>query len=229
MLDDDRGGYDCRMASPRIERPDLPEYMTWEELERLPEEIAEQIELWNGRVVWVRRGPGEHQFFSNLLWAALLRCSRKVMSEDTEQCWRVVTETNIHFDPAGKSDFVTPDFLVHRCLGPYEDVRATDVFLAGEVLSPGNRQVDIEAKKSRYADAGIPWYWEVHLVSGVSAVEVIRAYGLQTGEGRFPADVHPLHRTNYILIDEWTPEDRPNGIEFGEPFPINIPWSELAF
>ncbi|WP_433710930.1 hypothetical protein ACQP2U_32395 [Nocardia sp. CA-084685] len=39
------------MSLPRLERPDLPEYMTWEELERLPGEIAEQIELWEGRVV----------------------------------------------------------------------------------------------------------------------------------------------------------------------------------
>ncbi|WP_063130645.1 hypothetical protein [Nocardia fusca] len=29
------------MSSARIKKPDLPEYMTWEELERLPEELAE--------------------------------------------------------------------------------------------------------------------------------------------------------------------------------------------
>jgi len=33
------------MSLPQIGRPDLPEYMTWEELEQLPEEIAAQIEL----------------------------------------------------------------------------------------------------------------------------------------------------------------------------------------
>jgi hypothetical protein len=47
------------MSSTRIEKPDLPEYMTWEELERLPEELADRIELRDGRVVWVRRGPRE--------------------------------------------------------------------------------------------------------------------------------------------------------------------------
>jgi hypothetical protein len=36
---------------PDVEHSDLPEFMTWEELERLPEEIAERIELWDGRVV----------------------------------------------------------------------------------------------------------------------------------------------------------------------------------
>ncbi|OXR42264.1 hypothetical protein B7C42_05463 [Nocardia cerradoensis] len=34
-----------------IDRPDLPEYMTWEELERLPADVADQIELWEGRIV----------------------------------------------------------------------------------------------------------------------------------------------------------------------------------
>ncbi|WP_371851825.1 hypothetical protein [Nocardia flavorosea] len=43
-----------------VERPALPEYITWEELENLPDEVASQIELRDGRV-WLRRGPGEHQ------------------------------------------------------------------------------------------------------------------------------------------------------------------------
>lgn len=83
------------MPLPRIERPDLPEYMTWEELGQLPEEIAGQIELWEGRVVWLRRGPAEHQEFTNLLWSGLRRCAREDMAADPQQCWRVHTETNI--------------------------------------------------------------------------------------------------------------------------------------
>lgn len=39
------------MSPPQDERPDLPEFMTWEELERLPEDVAGEIELWDGRVV----------------------------------------------------------------------------------------------------------------------------------------------------------------------------------
>ena len=45
------------MSLPHLERPDLPEFMTWEELEKLPADLAARIELWDGRVVWVRRGP----------------------------------------------------------------------------------------------------------------------------------------------------------------------------
>ncbi|KZM73101.1 Uma2 family endonuclease [Nocardia terpenica] len=217
------------MSVPGVERPDLPERMTWEELERLPEEIAEQIELWDGRVVWVRRGPSEHQTFSNRLWASLERWARKVMSDDPEQCWRVTTETNIFMGKTGKSDFLTPDFLVHRCLGSaYQDLRATDVLLVGEVLSPSNTPPDIEAKKARYAGAGIPWYWEVVLEREVSAVAVVRAYGLDTGHAHLPDGVHPLRSANYIVVGEWTREN-PDGIEIDFPFPVRIPWSELEY
>lgn len=49
--------------------------MTWEELAALPEEIAERVELWHGRVVWLRRRLHEHQEFTNLLWSGLRRCA----------------------------------------------------------------------------------------------------------------------------------------------------------
>ncbi|MEU6184338.1 Uma2 family endonuclease [Nocardia sp. NPDC047038] len=217
------------MPVPRIERPGLPEYMTWEELERLPEEIASQIELWNGRVVWVGRGPSEHQTFTNLIWSALRRCAGQDMSKHTQHCWRVTTETNVFLGRTGKSDFLTPDFLVHRCLEtPYQDVRGDDTLLVGEVLSPSNTQADIEAKKVRYASAGIPWYWEVTLAREASAIAIVRAYAVETGHAQLPEGVHPLHPSNYLMVGEWTPGDS-GGIEIDFPFPIAIPWSELEF
>ncbi|WP_433724996.1 Uma2 family endonuclease [Nocardia sp. CA-129566] len=217
------------MSIPHVQRPDLPEYMTWEELERLPEEIAEQIELWDGRVVWVRRGPSEHQVFTARLFAALERCGRKDMSSHSERCWRVGLETNVFLGRTGKSDFLTPDFLVHRCLeSPYQDVRSGDVLLVGEVLSPSNTQTDIEAKKGRYASAGIPWYWEVHLAREASAIAIVRAYALETRPGELPDGVHPLRSANYLLAGEWTP-DNTDDIEIDFPFPIQIPWSELEY
>ncbi|MEV6135849.1 Uma2 family endonuclease [Nocardia sp. NPDC051990] len=217
------------MTVPHVEQPNLPEYMTWEELEQLPEEIAGQIELWDGRVVWLRRGPAEHQEFTNLLWSGLRRCARADMAGGPERCWRVHTETNVFLRRTGKSDFVTPDFLVHRCLPkPYQDVRAEDVLLVGEVLSPSNTQTDMEAKKARYARAGIPWYWEVTLEREKSAIAVVHAYALETTHGQLPAGVHPLHPANYLLTGSWTPKDS-DAITSKFPFPIHIPWSELEF
>ena len=53
------------MSASAIEAsgPDVPEYMSWDQLQRLPEEVAADIELWNRRVVWNRRGPLPHQRF----------------------------------------------------------------------------------------------------------------------------------------------------------------------
>ncbi len=217
------------MVAPHVKQPDLPEYMTWEELERLPEEIAEQIELWEGRVVWLRKGPSEHQIFTARLFNALERSARDDMATQTEHCWRANLESNVFFGATGKSDFVTPDFLVHRGLsGPYLDIRASDVVLAGEVLSPSNTQSIVEAKRARYASAGIPWYWEVALARESSAIEVVKAYGLENQPGDLPEGVHPLYPANYLLVGEWTQSDL-EGIRFDHPFPITIPWSDLEF
>lgn len=217
------------MPTPPVERPDLPEYMTWEELEQVPDEIAGEIELWDGRVVWVRKGPPEHQEYSVEFRNSLRRCAREDMSGDPNRCWRTAVETNIFFGAAGKSDFVTPDFMVYRCLEhEYQNVRASDVLIAGEVLSPSNSELDIEAKKARYAGGGIPWYWEVALGRNPRRIGSVRAYALETEPGLLPDGVTPLRRANYLMAGEWTVESA-DGIEFNFPFPIHIPWSELEF
>lgn len=221
--------YPGDVSIPHVERPKLPEYMTWEELEQLPEEIAELIELWDGRVVWLRRGPSEHQTFTRRVTNALERCARTTMSERTELCWRVDFENNVFFGDSGKSDFVTPDFLIFQCLSaPYQDVRAADVLLVGEILSPSNTKPDIEAKKGRYANAGIPWYWQVSLDPDSSAIATIQAYALALEESRLVEGVHPLRPANYVLAGEWT-HANPGGIDFDFPFPIHIPWDELEY
>ncbi|MEU6585370.1 Uma2 family endonuclease [Nocardia sp. NPDC046763] len=217
------------MPTSDVDRPDLPEFMTWEELGQLPDEIAGEIELWEGRVVWLRRGPAEHQIFTNLLWTGLRRCAREEMSREPDRCWQVATETNIFLGASGKSDFVTPDFLVYRCLDrEYQDVRAADVLMAGEVLSPSNTEPLVEAKKARYAGAGIPWYWDIILGRDPRRIISVRAWGLDTDHARLPEGVAPLHPANYIMVGEWT-TDATDGISFNHPFPIHIPWAELEF
>ncbi|MVU76747.1 Uma2 family endonuclease [Nocardia sp. ET3-3] len=217
------------MPTPPVERPDLPEYMTWEELEQLPDEIAGEIELWEGRVVWVRKGPAEHQEYSVEFRNSLRRCAREDMAGEPDRCWRSAVETNVFFGATGKSDFVTPDFLVYRCLErEYELIRASDVLIAGEVLSPSNTEQDIDAKRAKYAGGGIPWYWEVTLGRNPRRIASVRVFGLETGHGNLPEGVAPLHSTNYLIADEWF-SDVHVGIDFDFPFPIHIPWSELDF
>jgi len=203
--------------------------MTWTQLTQLPEDLAEQIELWDGRVMLVEREPRVHQRFTVRMRNALERCARTNMRQRPETCWQVDVETNVFLGTNGKSNFLTPDFLVYRCLdSPFQDVRATDTLMVGEVLSPSNIQSDMEAKKGRYASAGIPWYWEVTIARTDSAIAIVRAYALETGHGRLPEGVHPLRPANYLLAGEWTPADK-DGVQIGFPFPIDIPWEDLAY
>jgi len=47
-------------------------------------------------------------------------------------------------------------------------IRASDVMVIMEVVSPGSRRTDHVAKRSEYADAGIPHYWIADLTHPVS-------------------------------------------------------------
>jgi Uma2 family endonuclease len=225
--------------------PNLPTTMTWDEFGLLPDEIAGEIEPWEGRVVWARPGPAEHQECSVILRNALVRCAREDMQNRPEHCWRVGTKTNIFLGATTKDDYLTPDFLIYNCLKErFQDIRAADVHLVGEVLSPSNTQRHVETKKARYASAGIPWYWEVALGRGPQPSAVVSAYALETGHGRLPLGVTPLRSVDYTLAGEWRsappgpdeikggvdPSELPSeGIDINLPFPIHIPWSELEF
>ncbi|MFD3506649.1 Uma2 family endonuclease [Nocardia sp. NPDC058666] len=222
------------MSTPRVQRPELPATMTWDELEQLPAEIAERIELRDGVPVWIadevmlRHGPAEHQRYSRRFTNALERRAREHMAADPEVCWQVDLETNVFFRP-DRSSFLTPDFMIFRCLrDEFDWVHADDVLLAGEVLSPANTPKAIEAKKRRYAEGGIPWYWEAELAPNPRRVAVVRAYALSTDEVHLPQGVTPLRKANYILTGEWLADEHP-GVQTAHPFPIDIPWTELAF
>lgn len=69
-------------------------------------------------------------------------------------------------------------------------LRASDVALVIEVLSPGSRRIDHVAKRSEYADAGIGHYWIIDIEPPVSllACHLAGAFGYADGgpvTGRF--------------------------------------------
>ncbi len=151
------------------------------------------------------------------------------MSADPEQCWRVGTETDVFFGRTGMSDFVTPDFMVYRCMpDPYQYVRSDQVVLVGEVLSPSNSDADMELKKARYAKAGVPWYWEVTLATQRSEIAHIHAYTLVPDVQPPEPGIKVLHRANYILAGAWSSAGS-GAIAINHPFPISIRWSDLEF
>ncbi|MGD6744585.1 hypothetical protein ACOKM3_22440 [Streptomyces sp. BH106] len=133
-------------------------------------------------------------------------------------------ETNVFFKP-DKSSFLTPDFLVRRGL-PGADAFADDTVLVGEVVSgPYNHRPD--RRMYRYAEAGVPWYWQVELDPNKAwDVMSVRAYVLAPIiQARLA--VKPLHPTAYVPVGEWEPAGL--GIEFPEPFAMSVSWEDLAF
>ncbi|MFE0460954.1 Uma2 family endonuclease [Kitasatospora sp. NPDC058965] len=209
----------------------VPEFLSWDELQRVPENVASEIELWDGRVVRNRRGPLEHQRFAVRMRNALESNARTAMRDRSggdgrPPCWQVEVETNIFFTE-DKSSFLTPDFLVRRCLPRGADTSAADVVVVGEVLSGSDTPKRRAWKMDRYAEAGIPWYWEVELDSAATwDVSAVRAYEL----AQVPAAglvVKPLRPAVYVPVGEWEPGD--GGIDFPEPFGLRITWEDLAF
>jgi Uma2 family endonuclease len=62
-------------------------------------------------------------------------------------------------------------------------IRAAEVLVVIEIVSPGSRRTDHVAKRSEYADAGIPHYWIVDLDEPVSLLDCHLAAGFGYQDG----------------------------------------------
>ncbi|PRX50200.1 Uma2 family endonuclease [Prauserella shujinwangii] len=92
---------------------------------------------------------------------------------------RVVPDIDVDLELAGPDEpgFVRrPDLVVVRREGRDRVrkegglLRASDVVIVVEIVSPGSRRTDYVIKHGEYADAGIPHYWIVDLADPLSLV-----------------------------------------------------------
>ncbi|MGH3752566.1 MAG: Uma2 family endonuclease [Pseudonocardiaceae bacterium] len=62
-------------------------------------------------------------------------------------------------------------------------IRAAEVLVVIEIVSPGSRRTDHVAKRSEYADAGLPHYWIVDLDEPVPLLDchLAEGFGYQDG------------------------------------------------
>ncbi|SDG99894.1 Endonuclease, Uma2 family (restriction endonuclease fold) [Lentzea fradiae] len=97
-------------------------------------------------------------------------------------------DVDLELVPPDEPGFVRrPDLVVvHRGARKRQRVeggliKASEVVLVVEVLSPSSRRVDYHAKRHEYADAGIPFYWIADLDEPVSlaALHLAGAFGYQ--------------------------------------------------
>ena len=121
----------------------------------LPEDNSARYELQEGVLVVAPR-PGNHHQEAT---AELLVRLRRAMPAD----WTAVTEPDVVVSEQAPPTVRIPDLVVARRPLPDRLLRATDVALVVEIISPGSRNVDLHLKPYEYAEAGIPQYWVVDL------------------------------------------------------------------
>ena len=181
--------------------------ITEEGYDALPPEVASQVEVIDGRVIFCRSGSAEHNIVARRL-ANGFDAARPV-----EPCIRVVTDFEMHYvrdRPRSPGfSFRRPDVTVHRCIPRGQKLTAAAVLLAVEVVSPGSEYIDTVDKRAEYAGEGIATYLIVHLDNELR-VKIVQEYRLDWASGSYRlAEIH-----QQILV-------------LKEPFPVEIPFAGL--
>jgi Uma2 family endonuclease len=136
----------------------VAEYLEIGEIEPGYSELAE------GRLLMSPSGVWRHNRLGNTLWQALEARLPSHLTSTAD------IDVDLQLAPADAPGTVRrPDVVVvHRAaverIGRDGGIlRASDLVLAVEVVSPGSRRLDHVVKRGEYADAGIPHYWIVDL------------------------------------------------------------------
>jgi Uma2 family endonuclease len=103
------------------------------------------------------------------------------------------TDLDLRLTPRGEPGFSRrPDLMVfdRAAITRVDDlIRADEVAVVIEIVSPGSRRTDYRVKHDEYADAGIPHYWIVDIREPVSLV-ACRGYEDEAAvNGTFTTDV----------------------------------------
>lgn len=142
-----------------------------DEFSVLPENPDARYELQGGAVVMSPSPAPEHQI-----------CQGEVQGRLKRQVPRgheviAAVDIDLGLVPTGKPGFVRiPDLIVvsraavarRRAEGGL--LRASEVVLAVEIISPSTRRMDTVIKHAEYSDAGIPHYWMIDLELPISLV-----------------------------------------------------------
>ncbi len=153
-----------------------PRLLTVAEYAELGEPRSGYLELTEGRVEMVPSAGFDHN------WAAGgLRDQLKAQLPDHLLC---VLDLDVDLGlgpPDGPGFCRRPDLVVvhgaarERIRAEGGILRAADIVVAVEVVSPGSRRTDLVVKRAEYADAGIPHYWVLDLAAPVSLLALHHA------------------------------------------------------
>jgi Uma2 family endonuclease len=147
----------------------LAHLLTVGEYAALGEDDSGRSELMEGNLVMSPSPSPDHNM-------AALRIALQLLPQ-LPQDLEVITDVDIDLElaPADQPGFSRrPDVIVvrrsarQRVRAEGGLIRASEVLVVIEIVSPGSRRTDNVVKRAEYADAGIPHYWIVDIQEPVS-------------------------------------------------------------
>ncbi|MGW1678581.1 Uma2 family endonuclease [Saccharopolyspora sp. NPDC002376] len=132
--------------------------LTLDEFVALPEDNSRHYELQEGVLTGAPRPDGWHQ---------RVACSLASALDDALPCgWEPIFSVEVVVEERWPPTVRVPDVAIVPTRLIDEDGRllfASDLLGVVEVTAPGSRTLDTVTKRSEYAAAGIPFYWNVDL------------------------------------------------------------------
>jgi len=155
----------------------IPEQITAQEYQALPEDFSRTIEVIDGHLVKCESPSRLHNRIARRLAAALEQ------GREPEPYLMVETDVDVRISD-NPLNVRRPDVTVYRCLPDDRRLYAGDTVMAVEIISPESSfRTDTVEKKAAYADAGIPYYLIIFQAEAQDGIEQIEEYRLS--EGRY--------------------------------------------
>jgi Uma2 family endonuclease len=185
----------------------------------LPEDLARQIEIEDGRIIHCESPSPSHQRISRNLIQVLMDCTEK-HDREARGCREVNGELDVLFAEVPRFHYRRPDVIVYRCVprdrgGRWRDKpQAGDVVIAVEVVSESTITEDLSTKRALYASAGIPHYWIIRMAGDEGIAVSLERLSLS-------ADRH------YVTTGSAYRDRDLHAVATADPFPITVTWDQL--
>jgi Uma2 family endonuclease len=158
--------------------------LTIAEYEQLPEDSDHRWELQEGMLVMCPSPTSSHMMASGQLLVQL------TPQLPADFCAIIDIDLDLELSPPGGPGHVRrPDLIVveksayKRSVDEGKILRASEVLIVVEIVSPGSKRMDNVTKRNEYADASIPHYWIIEVDEPVSLIDCHLAgeFGYQDG------------------------------------------------
>lgn len=185
----------------------------------MPEDIAERVEVEDGRIIHCESPSPSHKRIQRNLVAALLDHIEKHDLE-AHTCHEVNSALDVLFAEVPRFHYRRPDAIMYRCVpmdrgGRWKDKPlAADVIIAVEVVSMSTITEDLYTKRELYAQAGIPHYWIIRM-AGDDGVAVSVERLTRTADRTYASTGPSLRGKDRVAVDTV------------DPFTITITWDQL--